>query len=161
LPWSAIVTALERRELDFAEHCFEEYETYKTVEASLKVSLDALSNADRARYGELAAFFWDSRGPATAILRLWNRGGKLPADRGLKVLVFFKQRSLLQMHADGESRDVRLHDLHVAYIGRDEKKVKRLGRTLLESWRPAQPDAWWTVEDDGYVRRHLVRHLVA
>jgi NB-ARC domain len=160
LAWSAMVTALERRELAYLEHKFEEY-VYATVEASLKVSLDALPKADRTRYGELAAFFWDGGVPAATLLRFWDRRGKLPAHRGQKLLVFLQQRSLLQLRVDGERRDVQLHDLHLAYIGRDERTLRSLGRTLLESWQPAQRDAWWTIADDGYLRRTLLRHLVS
>ena len=51
--WSTIVTALERNELDFAEHRFEEY-VYSTVEQSLQVSIDALDPEDRERVRRLS-----------------------------------------------------------------------------------------------------------
>jgi TIR domain/NB-ARC domain len=77
LPWSAVVTALEQCELDYAEHRFEEY-VYATVEHSLDTSLNALKPADRARYRDLAAFFWDGGVPCVAITRFWRRRGRLP-----------------------------------------------------------------------------------
>lgn len=160
LPWSAIVTALERNELDFDRHGFEEY-VYQTVEEAIRISLDALSKADRTRYRELAAFFWENGVPAATILQFWDRRGKLAEHRGQKLLAFLQQRSLLRVQIAGERRDVQLHDLHLKHITRDDKKVRTPGRTLLDSWQPAQRDAWWTVDDDGYVRRTLFRHLVA
>ncbi|MFT3802007.1 MAG: TIR domain-containing protein [Burkholderiaceae bacterium] len=159
VPWSAIVTALEKRELDYAEHCFEEY-VYETVEQSLRISLDALPTVKRARYLELAAFFWEGAVPAAAILRLWKHRSGLSEHRGQRLLVFFQQRSLLQLHGSPEQYDVRLHDLHLMYIGRDEKKTASLGRALLDAYRPPQEAEWWRLPDDGYLHRNLVRHLL-
>jgi hypothetical protein len=159
LPWSAILTALKQGELDYVRHQFEEY-VYATVEKSLRISLDALPQADRTRYLELAAFFWESGVPAPTILRLWEQRARLPAHRGLRLLVFLQQRSLLQLHGAPERYDVRLHDLHLMHIGRDEKKAAALGRVLLGAYRPDEGSAWWSVADDGYLRRCLVRHLL-
>ena len=159
VPWPAIVTALQQHELDYVKHAFEEY-VYATVEQSLEISLDALSKADRARYRELAAFYWDSDVPAVAIARFWKRRGRLADHRTLSLLVHLRQRSLLQLEGPPDRYEVRLHDLHVAHISRSEKKVVALGRTLLESYAPTQQGAWWTVPDDGYLRRSLMRHLL-
>jgi len=182
LAWSRILTALEKNELDYATHGFEDY-VYRTVEQSLRVSLDALSKRDRARYLELAAFFWEDGVPEQAILQFWQRHAGLPEHRGAALLVFFQQRSLLQvqgpidrplhlqgpidrpLHRQGpiDRRDVRIHDLHGSYLARDARKVATLGNTLLDGYEqalPQQPGAWWRLPDDGYLHRHLVRHLM-
>jgi hypothetical protein len=159
LAWSTIITALERRELDFAQHRFEEY-VYGTVEQSLEISVTSLPEAERARYRELAAFFWESGVPARAIARFWNRQSRLAEHRAQRLLVFLRQRSLIQLHGEPEQYEVRLHDLHRAYLQRDVRETASLGEALLETYQPPQRDAWWSVPDDGYFRRHVMRHLI-
>jgi hypothetical protein len=159
LAWSTIITALERRELDFAQHRFEEY-VYGTVEQSLEISVTSLPEPERARYRELAAFFWESGVPARAIARFWNLHRRLAEHRAQRLLVFLRQRSLLQLHGAPEDNEVRLHDLHRAYLQRDERQTASLGQALLETYQPPQRDAWWSVPDDGYFRRHVMQHLL-
>jgi hypothetical protein len=160
LAWSAIITALERCELDFAEQRFEEY-VYRTVEESLRVSVDALPEQERERYRELAAFIWDPSVPASAVARFWAWQSELAEHRARSLLVRLRQRSLLQLHGDADAYEVRLHDLQQAYLQADKNRTNALGGALLESYEPNPPDAWWTVPDDGYLQAHLVRHLAA
>jgi hypothetical protein len=84
----------------------------------------------------------------------------VPGHRAERLLVFLRQRSLLQLRGSPERYEVGLHDLHRAYTQRDEQEVAALAEALLESYQPSEPDAWWSVPDDGYVRGHLVRHLL-
>ena len=159
--WPAIVKALERHELEFASLKFEEY-GYKTVRASLRNSVDALAAKDRERYRELAAFYWEGGVTAAAVVRFWGTRG-LPEHHAQRLLALLRQRSLLQLEGSsgpGDVRHVRLHDLHVAYLAHDPRKVRALGAELLDSYLPAHRKSWWRVADDGYVRGHLVRHLL-
>jgi hypothetical protein len=159
LAWSTIAAALERNQLDFAEHEFEEY-VYATVDASLAVSVEGLMPPQRERYRELAAFFWESGVPASAVSRFWERRGRLPAHEAERLLVLLRQRSLVSLAGSPERYEVGLHELHRAYLARDEDVAAALAADLLESYRPASPHAWWDVADDGYLSGHLVRHLI-
>ena len=164
--WDALVARVpvplrvaHRNELDLAEHRFEEY-VYATVEASLRVSVENLDPDDRERYRELSAFLWESGVPGTAVARFWERRAGLTARRAQRVLVFLRQRSLVALDGDPEQYVVRLHELHRAYLGGDAQGTAVLAGELLESYRPAQRDAWWEAQDDGYLHAHLVRHLL-
>jgi NB-ARC domain/MTH538 TIR-like domain (DUF1863) len=161
LPWSTIVTALKNRELDFTRHRFDEY-VYETVKQSIKVSLDALDGTYRDAalcYRELAAFVWQSGVPASAIARFWNIQNELPHHHAERLLVFLRQRSLIELRGVPPTSEVHLHDLHLAFVEQDYREVHRLNEALLSTYRPSAPRGWWSVPDDGYVHGHLVRHL--
>jgi hypothetical protein len=161
LPWSAIVAALDNRELDFISHRFDEY-VYATVKQSIQISLDTLDGTYRdaaLRYRELAAFVWQSGVPASAIARFWNKQGGLPPHHAERLLVFLQQRSLIELRGTPPGSEAYLHDLHLAFIEEESDEVHRLNEALLSSYRRPYPDGWWSVPDDGYVHGHLVRHL--
>jgi len=64
--WEEVLSALERGRLEFLDH------PYGSVFSSLRLSTDALPQAERARYFELAVFPEDAVIPAAAICALWG-----------------------------------------------------------------------------------------
>ena len=161
LSWESIAKALENRELDYARHSFDEY-VYDTVEKSIRISLDDLEGtipAASERYRELAAFFWDSGVPAATLGMFWERHKGVASHHADRLLMLFKLRSLINVRGDGRAATVHLHDLHRAFIERDEDEVRVLNEALLAAYRPPAGNEWWNVPDDGYLQDHLFRHL--
>jgi WD40 repeat protein len=81
----------------------------KTIARTIEISLDLLSEAERARFGELAVFPEDAEIPASIVARLWTATGGLPDFETEAVLSRLFDLSLL-LDLDLGQVFFRLHD---------------------------------------------------
>jgi hypothetical protein len=157
--WPHLLAMLRAAEIDYAEHKFKGY-PYRTVLASLKVSLDALDVADAGagqRLRELAAFHPTGGIPEAAVQRLWAHTGGLAPAHVAKVLAELSGRGFLRV--DGTPRRVRMHDLQFDYLTRLTDPADREA-VLLGAYEAACDGEWARVPADGYIHRHLIHHLL-
>ena len=159
--WTHLLAALNDAEIDYAEQRFKDY-PYPTVLASLKVSMDALDGDDVAagqRLRELAGFQPAGGIPEAAVQRLWAHTSDLSPRHVAKVLAVLAERALLRVDDAPQGRRVRIHDLQYDYLI-CVTDAAACQTTLLDAYEAASGGDWARVPADGYVHRHIVRHLL-
>jgi len=126
---------------------------------SLELSVNALPEADRAAYLQLAAFPPGAAFPASAAAALWDTSefdaSELVLDLADQALVSRREhggRPWFALHA-------LLHDYVVAAGGPDG--VARAHRALIAGYRKRCPGGWASAADDGYLFDGLSYHLAA
>ncbi len=151
--------ALERRGLT-AFDARDAGDRGQAVAGTLGVSLDMLSEDQRARFAELAVFPEDVDVPLAAVETLWAATGGLD-DLDAEDLCQTLFRLSLLLTLDLAARRLRLHDVVRAYLlPTDAEARAALHRRLLDAYRARCPNGWASGPDDGYFFQHLPYHLV-
>src|SRR5262249_20605343 len=132
----------------------------QAVARTIGVSLDQLTESERARFRDLAVFPGDTAVPLAAVEVRWARTGGLDGLDTDQLLQHLFGLSLL-LGFDAASRWIRLHDVIRAYLRRDVggEGIAQLDRTLVEAYRHRCPDGWAAGQDDGYFFSYLLWHL--
>ncbi|GGR51334.1 hypothetical protein GCM10010168_82710 [Actinoplanes ianthinogenes] len=142
-------------------------ERHEAVAATVGVGLRMLPREIQDRYRELGVFPEDVVIPAGVLTLLWNTGRDQPVDaeRVCDELV-----DLSMVTADGHVPvGVRLHGVLRAYLRHlagDQQLAKDNNRLLagaaaLVGDTSEEGTAWWRLPgDEGYLREHLIDHLL-
>jgi hypothetical protein len=132
---------------------------YDNIYDSLELSVNALSEPDRAAYLQLAAFAPGAAFPASAAAALWQvsefDASELLLDFADQALVSRREhrdKSWFGLHA-------LLHDYAVAAGGRDG--IAQAHRALIAGYRKRCPEGWALAADDGYLFDNLSYHFTA
>lgn len=158
-PWADIVDALRCADLAFLGIELPQY-PHRDLFKALAVGVDALARADAdaaQRYRCLAVLPRDEAVPEAAIERLW--GASLSPRQSRQLVTRLASQALLQLQVDGAKRRVSLHALQHDYLLALQPDLVALHRQLVDAYETACGGRWAAAEDDGYVLRHLVRHL--
>jgi WD40 repeat protein len=127
----------------------DEADRSKAIAKTIGVSLDLLSESERARFAELAVFPEDVDAPIGVAARLWAKTGGLDEADTEDLLVRLESLSLL-LSLDLGRRSFRFHDTVRHFLqeqaGKDE--LAALHKTLLEAMEGAGTEA------DEAVRRY-------
>lgn len=160
-PWEVVLAALRQGRLEFLDH------PYGSVFGSMRLSVDALPEAERQRYLELAVFPEDAPVPESVVLALWKRTAEMDALAGRDLIARFRRRALLEiLDADGE-RAIALHDLQHDFARIGIRDLPALHGELLAALAADLPDGegrteWWRMAPGArYAWDHLAEHLVA
>jgi WD40 repeat protein len=151
--WEEVVSALERGQLEFLDH------PYGSVFSSLRLSTDALTESDRARYFELAVFAEDAQIPIAAIHTLWRHTGGLEREASRNLLLRMHRRALLIRNDDGEQ--ISFHDLQHDFLRLNIVSLAQAHAALVDAYRAIAPSGWASGPDDGYFFQELPQHLAA
>src|SRR5579885_3160496 len=153
-PWGDLLAALRAAELDYLDH------PYGSVMRSMKVSVEALAETDRARYLELAVLPEDEVAPEAVVLRLWEWTGGLSERQSRSLLASLHNKALLRLQDGGPTRKIALHDLQHDYLrAAAGEGMKGLHERLLEAYGAGCGGEWRKGPDDCYFFEHLARHL--
>ncbi|MBA2244751.1 MAG: hypothetical protein H0W11_07320, partial [Gemmatimonadetes bacterium] len=160
--WEDVLEALEQGRLEFLDH------PYASVFGSLRLSVDALPDDERARYLELAVFPEDVQVPESVVLRLWRQTGGMDAVAARDLLARLKSKALLERGSDGERRFVTLHDLQHDFVRLLVNDLPAVHANLLDALAAELPvtdeagSAWHLLPpDEPYPWLHLGDHLVS
>ena len=123
------------------------------------VSLELLSEDERARFAELAMFPEDVLVPLDTVAALWGRTAGLDDFDTEELCGRLFGLSLL-LGFDLATRRIRLHDVIRSYLESEERaRSAGLHAELVEAYRARCADGWHTGPDDGYFFHHLPYHL--
>ena len=139
----------------------------RAVRATIAASLDLLSPAERARFGELAVFAEDEAVPVEVIGGLWQAtAGYEPLNTRL-LCARLADLALVSLDPD-HGGTVELHDVLRDLLRQESAgALADLNGALVDALAaglPATPTgiAWWELDDDArYLWDHLVEHLLA
>lgn len=97
ITWRDLLDALREHELEFLadEHALEEQ--HRSLWRAMEVSVSVLSADKQQRFAELAVFQSGLKVPEAAAVVLWGHTGGLSERHARRLLVEFKQRSLVQL----------------------------------------------------------------
>jgi hypothetical protein len=151
--WEDVLSALERGQLEFLDH------PYGSVFSSLRLSTDALSEAGRERYFELAIFPEDAEVPVEAVCTLWRHTGRMEHKASEDLLLRLHRRALLIRNEDG--RHISFHDLQHDFLRLNIPSLVDGNAALVDAYRAVAPSGWASGPDDGYFFQHLPQHLAA
>jgi len=158
--WNDVFEALRQGDVEFLDHA------NQSVFKSLSASMRALSDADCARYLDLAIFPEDVAVPARVVVRLWERVG-LKGYKARHLLQRFASRSLLTLSGDGDDSVVTLHDLQGDYLRSAATDPRAIHERLLSAYREDLPPAeresrrWAELSrSESYVWSHLFHHML-
>jgi WD40 repeat protein len=151
--WEEVLSALERGRLEFLDH------PYGSVFNSSQLSTDALPEAERTRYFELAVFPEDAVIPAAAICTLWRHTRNMREDASRDLLLRLHRRALLARSEDGGH--ISFHDLQHDFLRLNISSLVAVHAALVDAYRTAAPSGWAEGPDDGYFFQHLPQHLTA
>lgn len=156
IPWEYLLKALKCTDLEFIDH------PYGSVIKSLKVSIDALPEVERAAYHELAVFPEDTLIPEAAIITMWQHSRALADYRAGALITRLANRALLRYVDHPSGRRVDIHDLHHHYLRSITKHyLPQLHNTLLAAYQVKCPEGLPSGPNDGYFYEHLALHLSA
>ncbi|MDG4604428.1 MAG: NB-ARC domain-containing protein [Defluviicoccus sp.] len=151
--WDALWRELREGHLEFLDH------PYGSVFACLRLSVDALSDHDRERYGELAVFPEDTAIPATTVCGFWEHTGGLTTHKSQSLLARMHSKALVIRHQTQEGDRVGFHDLQHDFLRLDADNPLELHAKLIAAYRQKCPDGWATGPNDGYYFQWLPYHL--
>ncbi|MBK8274760.1 MAG: TIR domain-containing protein [Nitrospira sp.] len=160
MDWAILLRALTEGDLEFLDH------PYGSIFKSMKLSVQALSEADRARYLELVIFPEDAHVPEQVVERLWSKTGSLTPSQTRKLLAKFSRKNLLLRKDERELPGINFHDLQHDFLRLLTPDASSIHQQLLESYRPqgqgkTKEWAWSSLPDnDLYVWRYLAYHLI-
>ena len=162
--WQDIIEALREADLEWAENREGANEQHRTVWNAMKASYDALPDAEKPRFAELAVFATDRTVPEAAVHVLWEHTGTLSGRNCTKLLINLAERSLVRLDekpdTDGKlRRRISLHDLLHDYAVRVAGEPKALHQSLVDAYRKLCPGGWHTGPHDGYFFENLAYHL--
>jgi len=132
----------------------------KAIAKTIGISLDLLSEAERARFAELAVFPEDVDVPIGIAAALWAKTGRLDEADTEDFLVRLESLSLL-LSLDLGQRTFRFHDTvrHFLQDQAGKEKLVLLHKCLLDAIE--RLEAGRAVQTDRYVYLHLPAHLAA
>jgi hypothetical protein len=137
------------------------------VAKTIGISLDLLTDDERARYFELAIFPEDVEIRLATLEKLWARTGRLDEFDTDDLCVRLNRLSL-PLDFDASKRGIRLHDVVRHYlIEQTRDRLSSIHDQLLESHRPVAPSpsppvAPWSELPDAepYLWDYLAFHLI-
>jgi WD40 repeat protein len=154
--WRNILERFRRAELETIEALFPGTQ-HRTLLRAIEVSVQALPEAQAARYLELAIFPEDVGIPDATLRAYFAPAGLLPHDvQDLEDA--FVSASLARWAGEGR---IQLHDLQHDYVRRLTTELASRHERLLAGYRGVAADGWHSVPDDGYFHQHLAYHLAA
>lgn len=150
--------ALDRRGFTFFD-ARDPSARHQAVATTIAVSIERLSDAERARFTELAIFPEDVAIPLATVQRLWGRTGGLD-DFDTEHLAERLHRLSLILAFDPTLRVIRVHDVIRRYLIHEAgDRLRSVHRALLDACRPAD-GAWAGLpQDEPYLWDHLASHL--
>jgi hypothetical protein len=123
----------------------------QAVAATVEASLEMLDPGERQRYAELAVFPQDVPVPLARAAQLWQLTAGLDSDRS-EDLVASRLEPLSLLDYDGESGQLRLHDVLRSYLAATLAGKAALHLRLAERWGDRPPAT------DDYAWRWLAFH---
>lgn len=173
--WRDVAELLTSTDVDaLADAYGPDYYQHASLLASLTVSIDDLTPADRDRYRDLAAFRGRGAFPLSAVSALWESAGCTLYDSS-RLLARFADRSLVQRDDQGWTT---LHDLQFAVAAHQlatrPGSIPGVHVRLVDGYRrrcgfvatqPSSADfegeaaVWVGGPDDGYFFQNLAYHL--
>jgi WD40 repeat protein len=131
----------------------------RAAKSTLEVSLDLLSDDERARFGELAIFPEDIEIPMATVARLWQATADLDDLDSEDLCARLRDISLLQ-NLNLSQRTIRLHDVVSHYlIDAHRAALTELHSKFLRAYGVAH---WAELpRDEPYLWDHLAYHLLA
>jgi hypothetical protein len=131
----------------------------RAAKSTLEVSLDLLSDDERARFGELAIFPEDIEIPMATVARLWQATADLDDLDSEDLCARLRDISLLQ-NLNLSQRTIRLHDVVRHYlIDAHRAALTELHSKFLRAYGVAH---WAELpRDEPYLWDHLAYHLLA
>jgi WD40 repeat protein len=132
---------------------------HQAVAETIELSIERLTEDERARFTELAVFPEDIKIPLSTVQRLWGRTGGLD-DLDTEHLSERLSRLSLTQEFDPTQRYVRLHDVIRQYLlHRIGDRLAAVHQELLEAHRPGS-GAWADLPgSEPYLWDHLAYHL--
>jgi WD40 repeat protein len=131
----------------------------QAVSRTLGVSLDVLTEAERARYEELAVFPEDMDVPVATLAKYWGRTAGLDTFDTEDISAVLSGLSLLR-DFDAAAGRIRLHDVMRKYLtDQSRTRLPEFHRQLIEAHRP--PSGRWAELSDNepYMWDYLGLHL--
>jgi hypothetical protein len=161
--------ALSKRGLTFFD-ASKPKERQQAVTKTIGVSLDLLSEPERARYGELAIFPEDAEIPLATLEKLWGKTGGLDEFDTEDLCTRLNRFSLLWSY-DATRRRIRLHDVIRSFLIEQQRdKLPSIHAQLLDAHRPSAPasapfvapSCVWSAlpADEPYLWEQLAFHLI-
>lgn len=154
--WESVLAALREGDLEYLDH------PYGSIFKSMRLSVQALPEADAARYLELAVYPEDALIPEASVRTLWRHTGGLKDYQTDQLPSRLEGKALLYRDRDAEGAAIRFHDLQHDYLRLEADDLPTLHATLLDAYRTglAAPDAWHTLPDGAaYPWTNLAYHL--
>ncbi len=147
-------------------------ERYQAVSVTINISLQRLTETERARYSELAIFPEDIDIPQVTLEKLWAATGQMKPIEVRRLCERLYNLSLLLAY-DASHKTIRLHDVFRGYLAHQQKdNLHSLHAHLLDAHRPTtssplfpdpdpQSPTWADLsEDEPYMWDHLAYHLI-
>ncbi len=119
--------------------------------------LEALSEADRAHYMDLAAFTAGEEIPLAAAGVLWN----LDLYQARDLAVRLADHALLSFNLERETLFLHPALYHFLYEQAWAGQLPQLHARLVDGYKARCSKGWASGPDDGYFFQHLARHLDA
>ncbi len=161
--------ALDRRGLTYFD-VRDSQQRNDAVAKTIGISLELLTEAERARYFELAIFPEDVEIPAATLEKFWTRTGGLDDFETDDLCTRLNRLSLL-LGYDATKRRLQLHDVVRSYLLEQQKDaLPQLHQQLLDAHQPSptpapypSPTPHWSAlpDDEPYLWDHLAFHLLA
>ena len=131
-----------------------------TASGALAVSLEQLSEAERARFSELSVFVEDAEIPTVAACGLWRQAAGLDPLDGEDLLTRLDELSML-IDLDLGRGTFRLHDVFRSLMRETSAKgrLAELDGKLMAHFRATCPDGDLSFLKDAYGLRHAIAHL--
>lgn len=130
---------------------------HRAVARTLELSITQLSDAEQARFEELAIFPEDVGIPLDVLASYWAKTGCLD-EFDTETLCDRLSRLSLILDFDLATRFIRLHDVVRHYLQVRSRDVPGLHALFLETFRPA--DGWASLNSKNvYLWRWLFHHL--
>ncbi len=163
--------ALDKRGLTYFDARNRE-ERQQAVTQTIGVSLDLLSEPDRARYGELAVFPEDVEIPLATLEKLWGKTGGFDEFDTEDLCTRLNRFSLLWSY-DATKRRIWLHDVIRSFLIEQQRdKLPSIHHQLLDAHLPSlllsiplslrlSPSVWSEMpKEEPYLWGHLAFHLI-
>ncbi|WP_343446292.1 NB-ARC domain-containing protein [Micromonospora schwarzwaldensis] len=140
----------------------------RAVDATVRASMDLLSDGSRKRYRELAIFAEDVDIPFHEMSTLWSATADYDERAVVKAVEEMVELSLFAAYRFTE-RAVRLHDVLRQYLRHlsGDDSIRALNSVFLRSYQTEAgltkekgPVPWWALPDScDYLWQHLAYHL--
>jgi hypothetical protein len=129
----------------------------QSIDAALRISVDALSAPDRERFFELTVLPADVESSAVAARTLWGYTAGLSEDATQDLIIGLRERSLL---LPSDRNGIAFHDLLHAYASKEAGDPLRRHQTILAAYftqsEAAGSRQWRNGPNDGYFLPEIV-----